>query len=149
MDVIHVYTCCNLNYPMLVKEAPRGRGSGGLLNIKMSSYQYRNPHVKDKTVSAYLGKAVFILRRDPDVLGNMTANTPVQYENVSATPTKKSWIQMLIADTPIFKQLFRLWFPIYYGNMEISSQHFLLLNYCYLYQLQPTMPRQFHQYSLV
>ena len=24
---------------------------GGRLNIKMSSYQYRDPHVKDKTVS--------------------------------------------------------------------------------------------------
>ena len=50
---------------------------GGRLNtcIKMSSYQYRNPHVKDKTVSPtvlslkwespYLGKTVFILRRSP------------------------------------------------------------------------------------
>ena len=42
---------------------------GGRLNIKMSSYQYRHPHVKDKTVlsltweSPYLGKTVFILRR--------------------------------------------------------------------------------------
>ena len=25
--------------------------SGGRLNIKMSSYQYKDPHVKDKTVS--------------------------------------------------------------------------------------------------
>ena len=25
--------------------------SGGQLNIKMPSYQYRDPHVKDKTVS--------------------------------------------------------------------------------------------------
>ena len=50
---------------------------GGRLNIKMSSYQYRDPHVKDKTVSPtvlsltwespYLGKTVFILRRGPDV----------------------------------------------------------------------------------
>ena len=48
----------------------------GRLNIKMSSYQYRDSHVKDKTVSPtvlsltwespYLGKAVFILRRGPD-----------------------------------------------------------------------------------
>ena len=28
----------------------RVRASGGRLNIKMSSYQYRDPHVKDKTV---------------------------------------------------------------------------------------------------
>ena len=49
--------------------------SGGRLNIKMSSYQYRDSHVKDKTVSPtvlsltwespYLGKTVFILRRAP------------------------------------------------------------------------------------
>ena len=49
--------------------------SGGRLNIKSSSYQYRDSHVKDKTVSPtvlsltwespYLGKMVFILRRDP------------------------------------------------------------------------------------
>ena len=29
---------------------PRGGGGGGHLNMKMSSYQYRDPHVKDKTV---------------------------------------------------------------------------------------------------
>ena len=28
-----------------------GNASGGRLYIKMSSYQYRNPHFKDKTVS--------------------------------------------------------------------------------------------------
>ena len=49
---------------------------GGRLNIKMSSYQYRDSHVNDKTVSPtvlsltwespYLGKTVFILRRGPD-----------------------------------------------------------------------------------
>ena len=48
---------------------------GGRLNIKMPSYQYRDSHVKDKTVSLtvlsltwespYLGKTVFILRRGP------------------------------------------------------------------------------------
>ena len=27
------------------------KDTGGLLNIKMSSYQYRDPHVKNKTVS--------------------------------------------------------------------------------------------------
>ena len=49
--------------------------SGGRLNIKMPSYQYRDSHVKDKTVSPtvlsltwespYMGKTVFILRRGP------------------------------------------------------------------------------------
>ena len=49
--------------------------SGGRLNIKMPSYQYRDSHVKDKTVSPtvlsltwespYLEKTVFILRRGP------------------------------------------------------------------------------------
>ena len=51
--------------------------SWGRLNIDMSSYQYRDPHVKDKTVSPvlsliwespYLGKTVFILRRGPGLL---------------------------------------------------------------------------------
>ena len=55
-----------------------GHSSGGRLNIKMPSYQYRDPHVKDKTVSPtvlsltwespYLGKTVFILRRGPGSL---------------------------------------------------------------------------------
>ena len=49
--------------------------SGGRLNIKMPSYQYRDSHVKDKTVSStvlsltwespYPGKTVFILRGGP------------------------------------------------------------------------------------
>ena len=51
------------------------RETGGRLNIKMLSYQYRDSHVKDKTVSStvlsltwespYLEKTVFILRRAP------------------------------------------------------------------------------------
>ena len=50
---------------------------GGRLNIKMSSYQYRDYHVKDKTVSPtvlsltwkspYVDKTVFILRRGPGI----------------------------------------------------------------------------------
>ena len=50
--------------------------SKGRLNIKMLSYQYKDSHVKDKTVSQtvlsltwespYLGKTVFILRWCPD-----------------------------------------------------------------------------------
>ena len=54
--------------------------SGDRLNIKMLSYQYRVPHVKDKTVSPtvlsltwespYLEKTVFILRQIPGPLGN-------------------------------------------------------------------------------
>ena len=52
--------------------------TGGRLKIKMPSYQYRDSHVKDKTVSPtvlsltwespYLGKTVFILRRGPGSL---------------------------------------------------------------------------------
>ena len=50
----------------------QGTLPGGRLNIKMSSYQYRDSHVKDRTVSPtlfsliwespYRGKMVFILR---------------------------------------------------------------------------------------
>ena len=44
--------------------------SGGRLSIKMSSYRYMDPRVKDKTVSltwesTYLVKTVVILRQDP------------------------------------------------------------------------------------
>ena len=62
-----------------------GKRSGGGLNIKMSSYQYRDPHVKDKTVSPtvlsltwespYLEKTVFILRRGPDGWNYYTNST--------------------------------------------------------------------------
>ena len=48
---------------------------GGRLNTNISSYQFRDPHVKDKTVAwhcylyhgnpLYLGDTVFILRRGP------------------------------------------------------------------------------------
>ena len=58
-----------------IKCAACSRHSRGRLNIKMLSYQYRVPHVKDKTVSPtvlsltwespYMGKTVFILRRCP------------------------------------------------------------------------------------
>ena len=54
------------------------KATWGRLSIKMSSYQYRDPHVKDKTVSPtvlfltwespYLEKTVFILRRGPEVV---------------------------------------------------------------------------------
>ena len=56
------------------------QGPGSRLNIKMSSYQYRDSHVKDKTVSPtvlsltwespYMGKTVFILRRTLDQILN-------------------------------------------------------------------------------
>ena len=63
-------------FPAIVKPDSRTRqiDQGGL-NIKMPSYQYRDSHVKDTTVSPtvlsltwespYLGKTVFILRRGP------------------------------------------------------------------------------------
>ena len=57
-----------------IKESPEWRPEGRL-NIKIPSYQYRDSHIKDKTVtptvlsltweSPYLGKTVFILRRGP------------------------------------------------------------------------------------
>ena len=65
----HSYLCTDLRY--LIASIP---ASGGRLSIKMPSYQYRDPHAKDKTVltvlsltwkSPYLGKTVFILRQDP------------------------------------------------------------------------------------
>ena len=62
------------NYKIDIKNRQK-TSSGGRLNIKMPSYQYRDSHVKDKTVSPtvlsltwespYLGKMVFILRQGP------------------------------------------------------------------------------------
>ena len=52
-------------------------GRGGL-NIKMLSYQYRNPHVKDKTVlyltweSSYQGKTVSVLKLSPGSLHKLS-----------------------------------------------------------------------------
>ena len=34
-----------------IETGPAGGGGGGRLNVTMPSYQYRDPHVKDKTVS--------------------------------------------------------------------------------------------------
>ena len=56
-----------------------GRPGGGGLNIKASSYQYRDSQVKDNAVlptilsltwvSPYLGKITFILRQGPGRTG--------------------------------------------------------------------------------
>ena len=65
-----------LSWPQCVNNTSRNiHHPGGRLNIKKPSYQYRDSHVKDKTVSPtvlsitwespYLGKTVFILRRGP------------------------------------------------------------------------------------
>ena len=84
---------------------------GGRLNIKMPSYQYRDSHVKDKTVSPtvlsltwespYLGKTVFILRRGPGSpethFGNETnTHNPAGFDRISGVfveTTNKSMLQ--------------------------------------------------------
>ena len=70
---------------------------GGRLNIKLSSYQYRDSHAKDKTVSPtvlsltwespYLEKTVFILRRGPDPQG-----------------LELRWLKFLLIDVKIIPQ---------------------------------------------
>ena len=70
---------------------------GGRLNIEMSSYQYGDSHVKDKTVSptvlsltwesSYLGKTVFILRRGPGFCcspGSVNATTYIRVARLPA-----------------------------------------------------------------
>ena len=72
---------------------------GGHLNIKMSSYQYRDSHVKDKTVSStvlfltwespYLVKTVFILRWGP--------GPPSYAHRPAACPIKwRCWVALLV-----------------------------------------------------
>ena len=73
-----LYWCFSWNILALLVQYHCCWPSGGRLNIKMASYQYRNSHVKDKTVSPtvlsltwespYMGKTVFILRRGPGSL---------------------------------------------------------------------------------
>ena len=95
--------------------------SGGRLNIKMSSYQYRDSHVKDKTVSPtvlsltcespYLGKTVFILRRGPGqwvnsltlsdpyasvnyvIIGSDNGLSPVRYQAITWTTAEELWVK--------------------------------------------------------
>ena len=59
---------------------------GGRLNINMLSYEYRDPHFKDKTdlllsYPPYLGKTVFILRRGPGMMWSWTTICPWKYAN--------------------------------------------------------------------
>ena len=68
-----------LNFKVLTAYNCNNWDPGGHIDIKMSSYQYRDPNVKYKMVSPtvlsltwespYLGKTVFILRRGPEVCG--------------------------------------------------------------------------------
>ena len=75
--------------------------TGGRLNIKMLSYQYRDTHVKGKTVSPtvlsltwespYLGKTVFILRRGPGVSRwpkDTDCNTKCRYQRLTLVQTQ-------------------------------------------------------------
>ena len=65
---------------------------GGRLNIDTPSYQYRDSHDKDKTVSPtvlsltwespYMGKTVFILTRGPDHLFEQGSSCQCQWRNV-------------------------------------------------------------------
>ena len=47
MTLAHITYCHAVNMKM---GQPLPKQHGGHLNIKMSTYQYRDPHVKDKTV---------------------------------------------------------------------------------------------------
>ena len=83
---------------------------GGHLNIKMPSYQYRDSHVKDKTVlptvssltweSPYLGKTVFILRRGPYYLCSF-------YWNFTTLHTGG----LPHSSTPCVSQHYLVWYP--------------------------------------
>ena len=95
--------------------------SGDHLNIKMSSYQYRDSHVKDKMVSPtvlpltwespYLGKMVFILRQVP--------GCPVSQYSPRQTADRSSNIlaldQYIKGDSPVIWSwhwdLFSAWPP--------------------------------------
>ena len=91
-----------------------GKASGGRLNIKIPSYQYRDSHVKDKTVSptvlsltwesTYLGKTVFILRRGPVSLVDRSPGVSSRqffYDPVIVSPLSSLLsITSLLVNTP-------------------------------------------------
>ena len=70
----------------------------------MSSYQYRDSHVKDKTVSPtvlsltwespYLGNTVFILRRGP---GPWTENDRTLPSNLHGEPGFNIWVHSAVS----------------------------------------------------
>ena len=68
-----------------------GMKPGGSLNMKMSSYQYRDPHVNDKTVlsltweSPYLVKMVFILRWGPVLWARWHSDTASLLTHIQTT----------------------------------------------------------------
>ena len=77
------------------------RHPGGRLNIKMPSYQYRDSHVKDKTVSPtvlsltwefpYLVKTVFILRQGPGGRLNTRIKMSYQYRDSNVKDKTVLW----------------------------------------------------------
>ena len=77
--------------------------SGSRLNIKMSSYQYRDHHVKDKTVSRpwespYLGKTVFILRRDRGgIISYRSVNRGSGVDDFMITSRRSTWMSSVKA----------------------------------------------------
>ena len=78
----------------------------GRLNIKIQSYQYRDSHVKDKTVSPtvlsltwespYLGKMVFILRWGPGLWRSWTSSH-IYFKEVgfSCVQLQSAWQRIL------------------------------------------------------
>ena len=86
---------------ILCQDCYMSKSPWGRLNIKMSSYQYRDSHVKDKTVSPtvlsltwespYLGKTVFILRRGPCFGLSMNFVRPVYTRSIWGLLLAKSY----------------------------------------------------------
>ena len=95
---------------------------GGHPNIKMPSYQYRDPHVKDETVSPtvlsltwespYLRKTVFILRRGPEIWNPLPSGwiskiLVMTIVNLILNPRQKSRCPALCAVVSLF---YTLWY---------------------------------------
>ena len=95
---------CNKLTPM--KSLRLKKRSGSRLNIKMPSYQYRDSHFKDKTVSPtvlsltwespYLGKMVFILRQGPNPrITRAVIKLMHQCDDVHTQATQKEWFHIM------------------------------------------------------
>ena len=103
------------------------------LNIMMPSYQYRDSHVKDKTVSPtvlsltwesrYLGKTVFIMRRGPGSL----RSTITHYMCIMSCQVQspRPWLILLLIPELIYKS--------HHSCLHAIISYFVELYICHCY----------------
>ena len=102
-------------------------GPGSHLNIKMSSYQYRDPHVKDKTVSrpSYLqhGNPHTWERRSLYWDGTQITSFKIKHTSKNLITLKRSCLISSFCGTHVSEDQFRLYSPITWARIHIHNSH--------------------------